>query len=98
GWCILTHDIDGPFLDTDTYTSEPVDLKGANGTQSSDVPQSGRIYISTGMVTHMARHLGMVPKTDTEPLLKRLAEQEAEIERLDKGLAALGTLKEIGVS
>jgi hypothetical protein len=77
GLCIFTGDIDGPFLDTDTWINY-VDAYG---------------YIHVPKVEEMGRAVGMVPRAEVEHLKKQLSEYGLKLEKLERQLAAYATLE-----
>lgn len=68
GYCAVTHDIDGPFIDTGVITDF----------------HEGRIYLHAPWVEQVARDLlGMVPKADYEALLERVEGFEEKLAQVD---------------
>lgn len=77
GKCIVTGDIDGPFIDTGTYAGE-IDPY---------------IYLHAPYVEQLARELlGMVPASDVEKLQADLVEMAAKIEPLQRFVDAHAAL------
>lgn len=66
GYCVFTHDIDGPFLDTKKWIND-IDPYG---------------YVQVEYVKEMGRAVGMVDPDDVKALKQRVAEMALELEEL----------------
>lgn len=62
GHCLISHDIDGPLLDTDVYVDE-IDPYG---------------YIAVGVVEQMGKAVGMVPESEVKRLRADLKQAREE--------------------
>jgi hypothetical protein len=79
GKCLLTGDMDGPFIDTERWANH-VDPY---------------IYIHAPTVEEMARDLlGMVPKSEVDDLRQQLDDYRDQIERLQRFVDAQEALDE----
>lgn len=76
GWCVFTHDIDGPFLDTGININE-IDPRG---------------YVHVPFVEAMGRAVGMVPKYEVDALKERLDAMEESFNEVSKQLDAIRVL------
>ncbi len=79
GKCLLTGDIDGPFVDTGTWTGVT----------------DAHMYFHVPAVEALGRTVGMVPREQVEELRRRLDEQNVRIETLRGEIEAFKTLENL---
>ncbi len=76
GKCMVTGDIDGPFLDC--------------GIWSTPNQEGERVYLQTAWVEQVAKwQLGMVPASEVEGLKEENAELRSEVKALEMAFDAL---------
>ncbi len=74
GKCLVTGDIDGPFVDADVHVGQ----------------EEQHLYLHAPWVEQVARDLlEMVPRKDVDALLERVQEAEAKLESLEADTAAV---------
>lgn len=77
--CIVSSEIDGPFIDTGTYAGET----------------DPYIYLSVSYITEVARDLlGMVPKKEIDTLREQVEAMKVKLERLEKVEDAVTVIRE----
>lgn len=79
GWCVFTHDIDGPFLDTERWINE-VDPRG---------------YVQVSFVEEMGRAVGMISRSEVEAIQEQLSEAQAELASLKDLLERVEIVREL---
>jgi hypothetical protein len=77
--CIVSSEIDGPFIDTGTYAGE----------------MDPYIYLSVAYVTEVARDLlGMVPKQEVDDLNEQVNAMKVKLEQIEKVEDAVKVIRE----
>lgn len=77
--CIVTSEIDGPFIDTGTYAGE----------------MDPYIYLSVPYITEVARDLlGMVPKKEVDDLREQVNAMKVKLEKMEKVEDAVKVIQE----
>lgn len=77
--CLVTSEVDGPFIDTGTYAGE----------------MDPYIYLSVSFITEVARDLlGMVPKKEVEDLTEQVNALKVKLDQMEKVDDAIKVIQE----
>jgi hypothetical protein len=79
GMCVVSRDIDGPFVDLETWTG---------------LTDDAHLYLHVPVAEEIGRTVGMIPKGEVEGLQERVAELAEEIEKARRQIAAYEQLRE----
>lgn len=79
GMCVVSRDIDGPFVDLETWTG---------------LTDDAHLYLHVPVAEEIGRTVGMIPKGEVEALKRRVEELAENLKKERKRITAYESLRE----